>query len=217
MAMTFRVFKIIGLTVLFLCVFVAAFIALMNLQSCKKIYIDDSPVPVKDTVLDIRYYETVKHDTVIKLIEKPFYIKGEPVLIEYKKIDTVFLKQAAKLDLVMHLKKSGNRIEATTINFNDTLLKKTLYINVGNDFSLTSQADKVYIKSKRFYFNGLNASLKYDQPIDDVKTFKVKNFSAAVTSGLNYMDMFHFDAGLEYNANAEQIFLTGKLTYRFFK
>lgn len=218
MAKTINILKITAYTILFLAL-AAGFIAVVtSMQSCNKIKLDGY-VPTRiDTVLDVRYYETVKRDTVIKLIEKPFYVKGEPVLIEYKKVDTVFIENAKKLDLVLSLKKSGNRIDAYTINFNDTILKKTIYTNIGNDFILTSQAGKVFIKSKRFYFNGVNAALVYQQPLDaDFKKLQLNNAGVKVSTGLNYMDMISLDAGLQYTLKRKELFAFTELNFRFLK
>jgi len=217
MIKVFNILKIAGYSILFLILFLGIFIALMNISACKKIYIDDKPVTVIDTVLDVRYYETVKHDTVIKLIEKPFYTKADIEIVYVNKVDSVFINNAKKLDLVLSLTKKGNRIDAYTININDTLLKRTLYTNVGNDFVLTSQAGKVFIKSKRFYWNGLNVSLQYDQPVNDLKKFNTDNFSASLTTGVNYLDMFSVDAGIEYNNASKNLNVLSKISYRFLK
>lgn len=213
-----NILKITGYTILFLAVAAGFIAAVSAMQSCNKISLDGY-VPTRiDTVLDVRYKETVKHDTVIRTIEKPFYVKGEPVLIEYKKVDTVFISEAKKLDLILSLTKSGNKIEAYTINFNDTLLKRTMFVNVGNDFSITSQAGKTFIKSKRFYWNGLNAGAEYKQPLDsNIKRFSADNMNYSLTTGFSYFDDLFLDAGFNYEAARNNISLTAKLTYRIFK
>ncbi len=143
-----------------------------------------------------------KADTVIKWHEKIVYKKSEPVIVNFQKVDTVFINKAKKLDLVMKLEKKADQITAYTINMNDTLLKESIYVGIGRDFEIISQHGKLFVKSKRFYFSPFIFGYEHKRKVNDIKNKFTHNVQ--LLTGFNYMEKFHFNAGLVYDLSKSE-------------
>lgn len=212
-------FKVLSWILIFTFCAVVWIFAVSKIEGCinKRDVTETETLYIHDTSIVERVITNT--DTVIKWYEKIIYKQTVADVVYFQKVDTIFLKQAAKLDLVMKLVKKGDRVDAYTINFNDTLLKQSIFTNVGNDFSLTSQAGKVFVKSKLFYWNGLSAYISYGGTLDKnlFTKFYPQSIRPGIKTGWNYMDKFHTDILLSYNISELNFNTELNLSYKFLK
>lgn len=151
-----------------------------------------------DTTIVTRYKKELIRDTVIKWYEKVKYIRNKPEEIRSQKADSIIAADFKDKDLMFKIDKVKDNMIIKTLNSKDSLIKEYLFSNTGRDFSLISQKNNIYLKSKLFYFSGINLMIGYD-------IYKDKELSLAISSGINWRERIYLEGFAGYNFHKRNI------------
>lgn len=166
----------------------------------------------KDTNLLLRYQNEVKKDTVIKFFEKIVHKKSEPEKIYYQKTDTQFIEKTKELDLILKMNKKDRKLIIETINQNGKTIKEYIFDDVNKDFDVISQKSNIYVKSRTFYWNKINAILNFNWLIPDKKKIQ---YGIGVETGINYKSKIDLNTGVLYLPNEKNILLNSNIKIKF--
>jgi len=154
---------------------------------------------IYDTSVITRYETKLKHDTVIKWYEKIIYKQLEPEKVYVQKVDTQFIEKSKSMDVMLNVRKKGRDLTIYALNQNGMLLKEYHY-TVGDDFTATSATDRLVVKTKKFYWTGIDANTEvYMKPQDIIhNNFYTKfKYRASVETGISYYDYVRLKLGVE--------------------
>ena len=146
-----------------------------------------------DTTILTRYEKELTRDTVIKWYEKIKYIRNKPEKVYYQNTDSNEVNSFRDKDIIFKVDKEKDELIIKTLNEKDMKIKEYRFEGTGRDFILVSQKDNLYLKSKLFYFNGIDVNINYN-------VFNEKKYYVSVSSGINWR---------------ERIFLKGFCGYEF--
>lgn len=171
---------------------------------------------VPDTLVVERIKTIMKTDTVIKWYEIPFYKESKPEII-YIQSDSLIRKDLENKDLIISLKKENDELRIFAHNKADSLVKEYKFNDVGRDFSATATSQNIFVKSQKFYWNGINVSAEFGLPVNNLQSFKnlsmyEKNLD--LSTGFNYKERLFLDFGVNFNINTKDYFLFSKLNYK---
>ena len=172
------------------------FFIIRPLDGCNNKPEDSGAAIIYDSNLTVKYYETIKRDTIIKLIDKIVYKESKPVVIYTQKVDSVFFEKIKYFDFMLDVKKRGRELRVYAVNKNDSILKEYIYYDVQNDFTATSRAGSIFVKSKLWYFDGVTMTNNYQFPGID---YRDGSYSLGLKSGVNFKNTIGLEAGTEYN------------------
>lgn len=148
-----------------------------------------------DTMLVDKLVYKTERDTVIKWYERIVYQKSEPEKIFVKDVDSVFIEKWRNHDVMLSVTKRGSQLDIFALNEIGQVLKRYTYEDVQRDFTVTSQEDNLFVKSKNWYwespevFAGIGTSRSTYENLD-VKKLQLKQFDyrGGIRTGLNYKD-----------------------------
>lgn len=174
------------------------YLALTHMKGCDKQELKVQQI-VYDTSVVTRYETKIKRDTVIKWYEKIIYKEVKPNTVFVQKVDTQFIEKTKSMDVMLNVNKKGRDLTIYALNQYGQLLKEYHY-TVGDDFTASSATNKLVVKTKKFYWTGLEASTEaYIKPGELIhKDFYTKfNYRASVESGISYYDYLSLKLGIE--------------------
>jgi hypothetical protein len=114
-------------------------------------------------------------------------------MIYYQRTDSNEIESFRDNDIIFKVDKEKDELIIKTLNEKDMKIKEYRFEGTGRDFTLVSQKDNLFLKSKLFYFNGIDVNLGYN-------VFNEKKYYVSVSSGINWR---------------ERIFLKGFCGYEF--
>jgi len=198
-------FKIIAFCVIALVIG----IAIANIfNSCKK---PQGTITVHDTTVITRYEKELVRDTVIKWYEKIVWRNVLPEIIYQQKIDSVFVETIKYKDLMLKIEKKGNSLKIFAVNINDSLIKEYNFADVGQDFIATSTTGNIFVKSKKFYFYGIEPFANYS--LDNIKDWKGGNFNIGIRTGIEGFN-FALKPYINYNTQYKDLRAGLELSYK---
>lgn len=163
---------------------------------------------IPDSNVVNNYVETIKHDTIVKWYENRK--EAKPEVIYAQNVDSIFIASTDDKDVMLSVDKKGNKLHIFALNRAGKILKESFY-TVGNDFTATSAFNRVFVKTKMFYWTGIEVSAESYLPINNLGVSNLK-YQGSIESGVSYMDKLSLKAGLEYNG---EINAKLKLSYHF--
>jgi hypothetical protein len=172
---------------------------------------DSIPI-IKDTTIFYRYKNELKHDTVIKWYEKIKYVNNKQQKINVQKIDSITSSDFANKDLIFKIDKEKDKVIIKAIDIKGDTLKEFYFDNVQRDFSVISQENNIFVKSKNIYFNGIDLDLSYN-----FRKEKEKRFSLSVNSGINWRERIFVNGRAGYNFGEKKIALECGIGIKIFK
>jgi hypothetical protein len=167
---------------------------------------------LKDTTIFSRYEQELKKDTVIKWYDKLIYQKSVPEKIYIQKTDTVFIETLKNMDLMLQVKKSNNKLIIRAVNQNGMTIKEYVYEDIYNDFIATSKRNDIFVKSKTFYWNGVNSIFNVQWSMFKDRKLNV-NFG--LETGVDYKNTVDFNAGAFYMPSTKDLLLNTNLKIKF--
>lgn len=189
-------------------------IVIMKLRACKS---DDvqptSTIYIHDTTVVERYKESVKKDTVIRWFEKIIYKKSEPEKVYYTKTDSLFIREVEKLDVMLSVEKKSRGLFIYAFNERDTLAKQYVFTDVGREFTVIAQSGKLFVKSKKFYWDGVSFLAGANVAPDGISKLKNYNPTVGLRTGISYLDKFGIEFGTNYEFKSNQLSLTMNLKF----
>lgn len=181
-------------------------------KGCDKEQEPGQTVYVHDTTVQVRYERSV--DTVKIPFYKKIYLKEVKAdTIKYQTVDTVFIEQQKDKDLILGFEKTGTDLKIWALNINGRLLKEQMFTNVYGNFSAYSATNSVVVKSSLWYWNGINASYTHVRPVSDLKLYR---HNVDLTTGVNFINRYSLDAGMEYDIGNKELGLKGRVSARLF-
>lgn len=171
---------------------------------------------VPDTLIVERIKTVMKTDTVIKWYEVPFYKESKSEII-YIQSDSLIRAGLENKELIISLQKENDRLKIFTHNKSDSIVKEYNFSDVNRDFSATATNRSIFIKSQKFYWNGINLSTELRLPLNNLQSFKNLNMyekNLDLSTGFNYKEKLSLDFGINYNINTKDYFLFSKLNYK---
>lgn len=193
-----KFFKIILYVAVAIVIIVLTVLLVTKFNSCGKLqdYIGGETIVVNDTVTVTRYEERLRVDTTIKFIDRVVWKEVPAKIVIQQKIDSVFIERIKSFDFMLGLEKKNTRLRVFAVNLQDSLIKERYFENVGNDFTVYSKARGVFVKSKRFYWEGLQLQGSYS-----FKNLKYDGGTVPVglRTGINYMGRAGLEVSSEYN------------------
>jgi hypothetical protein len=171
-------------------------------------------VYIHDTTVVERYHAEVKRDTVVKWYEKIIWKESEPQTVYYTKTDTVFRDRVKKLNVMLKVEKKKDRLKIFAYDQDELLLKEMDY-RVGADFTAVSTDENVFVKSKRWYWNGIKTIVNYELPFDFAQSWENGNTRLEINTGINYMDKAGIEIGPVYDATRKEFLLKAGIFYKF--
>jgi hypothetical protein len=163
-------------------------------MKCEKDILDgntSNTLILNDTGLNRKQAGITASDTVIKFVNKIVYRQAEPVVIYYSKADTNLLQQLPKLDVMTNFEKNGDDVRIFAVNATDSTIKEYEFADIGPYFTVTSQHGKLFLKTRRAWWNGINIKGEYQ-----MNNFRgIKNFDKAFMLGLES----DFNLGTKFN------------------
>lgn len=159
-----------------------------------------------------------KRDTVVKWYEKIIYKESKPKVI-YEQIvsDPIYREKIKAMDVMLKVNKVRNKLNIYAYNHNDSLLKEYVYEDVGSDFTATSRGGSIFVKSKKWYWQGINAVAGYRWQIADLKEWKNGNIFAGLRTGIDYMDKAGLNVGGYWDFKGKKVFLQTELNLKILK
>ncbi len=176
---------------------------LLKLTGCAEKRSDRDPAQSvrSDSVLTI-YNEKTRTDTVVRWYEKPFISNPKVEVVYVQKVDTVYIEKWKNYDLFLSVEKVGNTLLINAVNINGQIIKSRTYNDVGQNFTATAQDSNIFIKSQRFYWEGLRFTAGYNfgrvDSIGSPLKFNQDKLSLGVKTGYNYMDKLALSAYLKF-------------------
>lgn len=196
---------------------VIAFFLLTKLFSC-----NGSAPPgveiIRDTNTVVRYEWGVKTDTVIKWYERIIYKENEPKTIYIQKTDTVFATKVQDMDVVLKLQKKGKVAKVTAYNQNGKYLKELIFDNVGENFTVISQPNDIFVKSQIWYWNKPSFNLELINSIDSTikGKFAGMELRPSIETGISFKNIIDLGVGIEYLSRSKDYNAKLKLTVKPF-
>jgi len=149
---------------------------------------------IHDTAIVTRYEKEVKRDTIIRWFERLKYIRNKPEEIHYQKADSNIIESFKEKDLIFKIDKKADELIIKTLNQRNEKIKEYRFDDAGGDFTLISQTNNIFLKSKNFYFDGIDINIGYD-------IYKDKKLYLDITSGINWRERVHLRALTGYDLN----------------
>ena len=171
---------------------------------------------IHDTAIITKYEKELKRDTVVRWLEKINYKISEPEKILFQETDTEFVENAKNLDLMLQVRKENDNIVIKAIDQSGKIFKELTYNNIGNDFIATSTKNNIIIKSKKFYWNGLNTVTEVNYDLNDFQ-FKNHELRFGLNTGFNYLDKYNFVTGLYYSIYNKSLSTKFGINYKLIK
>lgn len=160
---------------------------------------EQDTVYIRDTTIAEKYKTDIKRDTVVKWHEKIIYKKNEPEKISYQEVkDTVFIEKFKEQDVMIHLKKEKDNLIIRALNQDNKLLKEYIYTETGRDFTAVSGKNNISVKSKSIYWSGINVRTDIGYLTANKNNISDKEFRIGLETGVNYLDRYHINCGIEY-------------------
>lgn len=196
-------FKKILIWIIIVCISIAIWhFVIIKIKGC--LYGDFNQQPstiiIHDTNVVVRY--EYKVDTVIKWYERIVWKESPPKVIYQQQLDTVYLEKYLKYDLMLGLERINNKLRIWALNQDGLKLKEEIFDDVGPEFKAYSTTSKIVIKSKRWYWEGINLLTGLEQ--DQFKKFK-PDYVNNLRTGFNYFDKVGVEFGIRYNWTNKQI------------
>ncbi len=160
------------------------------LKSCNQS--SNNTVLIHDTTIVTKYFETIKHDTVVKWYDRWFQKKSNADTIYWTKIDSLFIVKFKDHDVIISLKKSGCDLDVYALNEDKIILKEYKYKDVCKDFLITSQSNNLYVKSQFLYWDKPFIELEYRNNFG----MTYRQIGIDIRSGINYNDKLYLNAGI---------------------
>lgn len=177
---------------------------------------DSQIVYVHDTTIETRYETQIQKDTVIKWFEKIVWREVKPEVVYYNTVDSIFIVKVQDLDVMLSVKKSGSDLYIYALNQNGKLLKQYVYKNVGNDFTATSQTGNIFVKSKLWYWDGVEPYVETKLGFKEIGKdfYKNLNYSIGVETGINFKNKADLRLGIGTNLTTGENSLKLRGSYR---
>ncbi len=153
---------------------------------------------IHDTAIITRYEKEVKRDTIIKWFEKIKYLRNTPAEIHYQKSDSNIIEDLKAKDLIFKIDKKNDELIIKALNQKDEKIKEYRFDDAVRDFTLVSQNDNVFLKSKNYYFDGIEIGLGYS-------FYKEKKFNLNITTGINWRERLYLKALASYDLNSKTL------------
>lgn len=164
---------------------------------------------LRDTSIVTRYQRELGRDTIYRFTDRIIYRNLKPDVVYVQKIDTIFSEKISGYDLPLRLEKSGSEMILKAVNIKDSVLKEYAYRDIGKDFSVTSVRGGFKIRSKNFYFDRPELSLRTAYLPGD----KSAGYELSAETGVSFRDKISIHAGCGYESHGKEflLFLTIKL------
>jgi hypothetical protein len=153
---------------------------------------------IHDTAIITRYEKEVKRDTIIKWFKKIKYLRNTPSEIHYQKSDSNMIKDLKAKDLIFKIDKKNDELIIKALNQKDEKIKEYRFDDAVRDFTLVSQNDNIFLKSKNYYFDGIKVGLGYS-------FYKERKFNVNVTTGINWRESLYLKALASYDLNSKTL------------
>jgi len=170
-----------------------------------------------DTTVVTRYNTEVQRDTVVKWFQKVVYKEVKPKTIYVQNVDSNFVENAKEQDVMLRVEKENDQLKITALNPNGKTLKEYLYEDIGRDFIATSQKGNLFVKAKKFYWNGLNAQVSYEIPVQKGMDFKTGNYYLGLSTGINYLDRADLNLLSKWDYQTKDLFVGVSINYKILK
>ncbi len=183
-----------NIIIIILLIFITILLILSNINE------KDNPdtLIIQDTSIITRYEKEIKRDTIIKWFDKVKYSRNKPSEIHYQKSDSNKIEAFKEKDLIFKIDKKENELIIKTLNQKDEKIKEYRFNDAGRDFTLVSQNDNIFLKSKNYYFDGIEVGLGY-------AFYKEKAFNVNITTGVNWRERLYLKALAEYDLNSKTL------------
>lgn len=174
-----------------------------------------------DSTIAIRYITETKHDTIPTFFSKIKWKYTDPVEIREQKVDTVFRDIVRKQNVMLKLEKKGNFLRIVAFNDEQEILKEFEF-EVGRDFVVNSGTSTIFVKSKKFTFDGfyVGAGVRTNLPINTSNKAlnEVKNnldYKVILGTGITYLNNISVDFSTSYLFKSQDIQADLSLKYYF--
>lgn len=175
---------------------------------------NESTITIIDSTL--KYRTITKHDTVIRFIDRIVWKQAKPEIVYKQKVDSQYFETIKYMDFMLKVDKKGRNLSVFAINLQDSILKERHYI-VGDDFTVSSKANNLFVKTRRLTFESPYIELNRQQPIREGTKLLDGGFELAIgTDGLNYMNKLNIGGRLNYNNEMTENRLVAELYVRYF-
>lgn len=154
---------------------------------------------VYDTSVVYKYNEVIKRDTVVKWYERVIYKEVPSKTVYVQKVDTAFIEKMKYEDVMLSVSKRGSELKIFALNQAGMLLKEYTY-KVGDDFNASSAKDKLIIKTRKFYWTGIDMTAEGNiNPADILKNdfYRNINYRISAETGISWYDDVSLKVGLE--------------------
>ena len=182
-----------------------------------------APIPdrvvIVDTAIQTVIKTELKKDTVIKWYERIIYKNVTPTSERVDRADTVFLKEVQYMDLMLKVKKDNDVLTIYAVNERDSVVKEYAFQNISDDFTATSMTGGIFVKSKKFDWNGLSAFGTAGHGIKGITGAKMKtlDYELGLKTGLNVLNAFDLNVSGAYNFTIKDLMLKGGLSINLIK
>ena len=170
---------------------------------------------ISDPTIEQRLDTMNIHDTTVTFIESFIVKESTPDTIREMKVDTLFIEKTDNQYLALKFSRDGDTLRVWAVNRNAMKLAELTFTGVGRDFTATSTAEGVFVKSKKFYLNPLGIYGAYDLPIK--KDMKLKDGSPEIglKQRLSYMDAVELNLKQYYKIDTKDLGVEADLTLWF--
>ena len=198
--MLLKILRIMFFAVFCLILFILIFYTVKYFKNRDKL---DALSMQRDTTILYRYRQELKRDTVVKWYEKIRYTKNKPSKIGIQKADSLSKSELMDKNLIFKINKDDEHLIIKALDVNGDLIKEYDFKDIGRDFSISSQKDNIFVKSKNLYFNGLDIYAGYcaDNELNG-------QVILGISTGLNWRDRFYISGKAEF-ITGEKIFSGG--------
>ena len=153
---------------------------------------------IHDTAIIKRYENEINRDAIIKWFEKIKYLRNTPAEIHYQKSDSNIIEDLKAKDLIFKIDKKDDELIIKTMNQKDEKIKEYRFDDAVRDFTLISQNDNVFLKSKNYYFDGIEVGIGYS-------FYKEKELNVNISSGINWRERLYLKALAGYDLNSKTL------------
>jgi len=175
---------------------------LLKLTGCRDKKVNQAESIVSSDSVQYIYNEKVRTDTVVRWYEKPLFSNPKTEIVYVQEVDTVIIEKWKNYDLFLSVEKLGDELLIQAVNQNGQVIKSRTYRNVGQNFTATAQDSSIFVKSQRFYWEGVRLTADYNfgraDSIGEGLRFKTNNLSLKVKTGYNYMDKLALSGYLKF-------------------
>ena len=187
--------------------------------------VSPATIIIHDTTTITRYESELKRDTVIKWYEKIIRVEREPEKIYIQKIDSVFLEKIKYFDVMLKVDKKGNTLKIFAVNEKDSTLKEYYFNGIYNNFTATSATGKIFVKTNKFEWSGINLQLECNAPLSFLRKQKSSDFwqpdlfryYVSLSTGITYKNTLTLNALAHYDPIIKQPFIGLQLNYKIIK